>query len=114
MQLIRLARTKMEQHLKQTKILKIHDIKLLHLALYFYKNNMNNLADYRGNHNYLTRYRDNLRPIIHRTTNFRRSFLFQSVALWERLSINYPNIVAATSINKFKRLLKSQLILGIF
>ena len=95
---------------KTTKILKIRDIINLQIGLYFYKTNLHNLAEFQGNHNHFTRFRENVRPLIHRTTIFRRSFLFQSVALWDKLSTHHPNIVTANTITQFKNRLKTGLI----
>ena len=91
-----------------TKILNIDQIKKLNLALYFFKNELENVNQYQGNHAYLTRFRNNLRPPIHRTEIFRRSFLFQSVELWNHLSTQIPDL-QNMSIIKLKKLLKSHL-----
>ena len=96
---------------KETKILNIDQIRKYNLATYFHKNELENLEQYRGNHAYPTRNRNNLRPLPHRTTTFRRSFLFQSIELWNNLSNLFPDI-SNVSFNKLKKLLKSSLIGG--
>ena len=96
---------------RETNILNINQIKKFNLGIYFFKNNLNNLGQSQGNHNYLTRNRDYLRPIIHRTSAFHRSFLYQSVLLWNDLNaIN--NDLAHLNINRFKKLLKNYLMTG--
>ena len=96
---------------RETHILNIDQIRKFNLGIYFFKNNLNDLAQFQGNHNYLTRHRDNLRPIIHRTSAFHRSFLYQSVKLWNDLNV-INNDLANVNINRFKKLLKSYLMAG--
>ena len=97
---------------KVTNILTIDQIRKLNLGIYFFKNNLNNLPQFQGEHHYLTRNRDHLRPVIHRTCAFHRSFLYQSVQLWNNLNI-INNDLANVTVTKFKKLLKNYLMNGL-
>ena len=93
-------------------IMNVNALRIYNLGIYFFKNHLNDLVQYQGNHGYHTRYRNHLRPVIHRTATFRRSYIFQSVELWEYLTTFHPDIANATSLNSFKRRLKKGLIQG--
>ena len=69
---------------QETKILNIDQVRKLNLGVHFFKNNLNNLAQFQGNHHYLTRNRDTLRPIIHRTSAFHRSFFVSKCPIVEQ------------------------------
>ena len=96
---------------RETGVLTISQIRNFNLGIYFFKNNLNNLEQYQGNHNYRTRFRNNLRPVLHRTATFHRSFLYQSVQIWDKLSTLNPNLANLTVL-KFKKLLKLYIING--
>ena len=94
---------------QRTKILNLDKLRKLSLGIHCFKN-INNLNYLQGQHNYHTRNRALLRPIIHRTTKFEKSFIYQAPLIWNEITVNYPIIINTTSIDVFKRRYKRVLL----
>lgn len=93
----------------QTKILSIEKLRKMSLAIYCF-NNRNSFDDLRLQHQYATRHRNRLLPVIHRTTLYKKSYLFRAPELWNELNEILPNITNSISINSFKRKYKNFLL----
>ena len=88
-----------------TKILKIFDIYKLNLAVYIYKNSLQNSFPRRHLHD--TRFRSNLLPVFQRLTSTQRSLNFSAPSFWNEL----PNeIKTCSSLNSLKFKVKEFLI----
>ena len=93
----------------QCRILKIEKLRKFALALHTFKNKENH-RHLIAQHNYLTRHRNHLRIPAHRTALFHKSFIYQGTTLWNEIMDLYPETVAATSIESFKRKYKINLL----
>ena len=93
----------------RSKILSIDKLRKMSLATYCY-NNKHSFDNLRAQHHYPTRHRNCLRPIVHRTSLLRKSFIYQAPVLWNELNTSCPNVCNSSSINSFKRKYKEYLI----
>ena len=87
---------------QRTKILDLESILKYCLGLHCYKNRdkFNYLL---AVHNYPTRLRNQLRPIMHRTSKFEKSFIYQAPILWNQINTQLTDINNLNTIQKFKR-----------
>ena len=97
---------------KSTRILNVENLRKLSLAVYCYRNK-NNLNHLMAQHDYFTRHRNQLRPAIHRTSHFEKSFIYQAPIIWNDIVSNQHHIAESPLINIFKRRYKSHLIANI-
>ena len=92
-----------------TKILTIEQLRRYFLGIYCFKN-QTNFHHLMGQHNYRTRRRHDLRPVIHRTSFFEKSFLYQAPIIWNEINTINPELRRSASLNKFKRSYKLRLL----
>ena len=67
---------------REAKILNLPNLRNYSLAIYFLKYKIYNDNNLHRNHNYQTRHKRNLRLPEHNTRLFRRSFLCESIKIW--------------------------------
>ena len=95
---------------KETKILPIESIRKLSIATFIFKNQLT-FPGLLAQHDYRTRRRDRLRPPIHRTSLFEKSFLYQAPLIWNELSHLFPpDVFTHLTANSFKNRIKKHLL----
>ena len=95
---------------KLTKILPLEGIRKLSIAMHIFKNQIT-FPGLLARHDYRTRQRDRLRPPIHRTTLYEKSFLFQAPLIWNELvNLFPPDVFTSMTANTFKNRIKKYLL----
>ena len=93
---------------QRTQILDLDNIRKLSLGIYCYKNR-DSFDHLLAAHNYPTRNRNRLRPVRHRTSQFKKSFIYQAPIIWNEINTQIPEIDNIGSLAKFKHKYKNLL-----
>ena len=86
------------------KILKLIDINFYLQAIHMYKSDK---TDYQSSHFHNTRHRTDLIPTFQRTVKTQRSLSYSAPRIWNQIPTDIKN---STTLNMFKRRLKSHLV----
>ena len=96
---------------REAKILDIPNLRRLSLAVYSIKYLIYNDNNLNRNHDYNTRHKGNLRLPEHRSRLYRRSFICESVEVWNELSSSPAiDIDSIKTLHTFRRRIKNYLL----